>query len=259
MISFDLDMTLLDHKTGKIPDSAMEAIDRLRKSGRRIVLATGRDMDNRYSRPWRDLIAPDGIVHMNGTKITAGGEIIFDHRFDPELLERILRFCDARGYGIGMTIGNDDYYIHPEVVRANDIRHWGSCGRQFLDPWKIPELPVRTLAFIGDREQVAVMEKEFPMLRFPMFSTYTGADVIEKGFSKADGLVRLARAFGEDESLSDTVAFGDSMNDMEIIRAAGCGVAMGNAIPALREAADYVTDPIDGDGIWNACKKLGLF
>ena len=152
MISFDLDMTLLDHKTGKIPDSAMEAIDRLRKTGRRIVLATGRDMDTRYSRPWRDRIAPDGIVHMNGTKVTAGGEIIFDHRFDPELLKRILRFCDARGYGIGMTIGNDDYYIHPEVVRANDIRHWGSCGRQFLDPWKIPELPVRTLAFIGDRE-----------------------------------------------------------------------------------------------------------
>ena len=103
------------------------------------------------------------------------------------------------------------------------------------------------------------MEKEFPMLRFPMFSTYTGADVIEKGCSKADGLIRLARAFGEDESLSDTVAFGDSMNDMEIIRAAGCGVAMGNAIPALKEAADYVTDPIDRDGIWNACKKLGLF
>ena len=49
------------------------------------------------------------------------------------------------------------------------------------------------------------------------------------------------------------------MNDMEIIRAAGCGVAMGNAIPALKEAADYVTDPIDRDGIWNACKKLGLF
>ena len=90
MISFDLDMTLLDHKTGKIPDSAMEAIDRLRKTGRRIVLATGRDMDNRYSRPWRDLIAPDGIVHMNGTKITAGAEQHFPKKWKllKSLIER---------------------------------------------------------------------------------------------------------------------------------------------------------------------------
>lgn len=258
MISFDLDMTLLDHKTYTIPDSAMEAIRLLRKKGRRIVISTGRDMDNIYSRPYRDLIKPDGIVHMNGTKVTVGDEIIFEHRFSPELLNRLLHFCDEQGFSIGLTLGDDDYYIHPEVVAEKDIRHWGSCGRQFRDPWKIPELPVRTLAFIGSADQVAVMKKEFPTLRFPMFSSNYGADVIEEGCSKASGLIRLARAFGEDETLSDTVAFGDSMNDMEIIKAAGCGVAMGNAVPALREAADYVTDPIDKDGIYNACIKLGL-
>ena len=71
MISFDLDMTLLDHKTGRIPDSAMKAIEQLRKK-HRIVLATGRDMDNYYSIAYRDLIQPDAIVHMNGTKITIG-------------------------------------------------------------------------------------------------------------------------------------------------------------------------------------------
>ena len=48
MISFDLDMTLLDHKTGEITPSALESIDILRKK-HKIVLATGRDMDNYYS------------------------------------------------------------------------------------------------------------------------------------------------------------------------------------------------------------------
>ena len=55
LISFDVDMTLLDHATYKIPDSAIEAIEALRKN-HFIVLATGRDMDTYYSRQYRDQI-----------------------------------------------------------------------------------------------------------------------------------------------------------------------------------------------------------
>ena len=54
------------------------------------------------------------------------------------------------------------------------------------------------------------------------------------------------------------MAFGDSMNDYEIIREAGLGIAMGNACEELKNAADYVTDDIDRDGLWNACRHFGL-
>ena len=102
-------------------------------------------------------------------------------------------------------------------------------------------MPVRTLAFVGSREQVKEMEREFPTLKLPMFASGHGADVVEKGNSKADGLRRLAVYFGEKEDLSDTVAFGDSMNDIEVVQEAGIGVAMGNAVDALKKVADYVT------------------
>lgn len=257
MISFDLDMTLLDHKTGRIPDSAMKAIGQLRKN-HRIVLATGRDMDNYYSIAYRDLIQPDAIVHMNGTKITVGRTLLYEHIFSPELLKKLLEFCDREGYGIGITIGDDDYYIHPEVIAANDKRFWGSCGRQFKDPWKLLQMTVRSLAFVGNKEQVHHIETVFPTLKLPMFASGHGADVVEKGNSKADGLRRLAAYWGEKEDLSDTVAFGDSMNDMEVIREAGIGVAMGNAVEELKRSADYVTTAIDEDGIYRACLHLGL-
>lgn len=258
MISFDLDMTLLDHKTNKITPSALEAIDKLRPK-HKIVLATGRDMDNYYSTAYRDIVRPDAIVHMNGTKITVGNKLLFEHIFDADLLYRVLTFCEKKGFGIGITVGDEDYYINPDVIAANDIRFWGSCGRQFKDPWKLLEMPVRTLAFVGNKEQVEQVEQEFPTLKLPMFASGHGADVVEKGNSKADGLRRLAAYFGEKEDLSDTVAFGDSMNDIEVIREAGIGVAMGNAIEALKEAADYVTAPIEEDGIYKACKHLQLF
>ncbi|MEF9940372.1 MAG: Cof-type HAD-IIB family hydrolase [Clostridium sp.] len=257
MISFDLDMTLLDHKTGEIPASALDTIRALRKN-HKIVLATGRDMDNYYSTIYRDMLDPDAIVHMNGAKITVGGHLIYEHVFDRELLHRLLTFCEKEGFGVGVTEGDEDYYIHPEVIRARDIELWGSCGRRFREPWEMMNQKIRTLAFIGNEEQVRYVEEEFPELRMPLFAGRMGADVMEVGISKADGLRRLAGYFGEKEDLSDTVAFGDSMNDLEVIREAGIGVAMGNAVMELKEAADYVTAPIDEDGIYRACVHLRL-
>lgn len=258
MISFDLDMTLLDHGPGKITPSALAAIERLGPR-HKIVLATGRDMDNYYSAPYRDIVKPDAIVHMNGTKITVGGRLLFEHLFDRELLVRLLTYCEKEGYAIGMTLDDDDYYIHPEVVADSDKRYWGGCGRNFKDPWDMLNLKIRTLAFFGCEEQVRRVEQDFPMLKMPMFAGKRGADVIEMGYSKADGLRRLAEYFGENTDLSDTVAFGDSMNDLEVIREAGIGVAMGNAVEELKKAADYVTSPIQEDGIYQACLHLGLF
>ena len=55
-----------------------------------------------------------------------------------------------------------------------------------------------------------------------------------------------------------SVAFGDSANDTEMITAAGCGVVMGNGSDGIKALADYVTDSIYDDGIYNACVKLGL-
>ena len=55
------------------------------------------------------------------------------------------------------------------------------------------------------------------------------------------------------------MAFGDSMNDYEILMEAGTGVAMGNSVPKLKEIADYITTDIEEDGVRNACLALNLF
>ena len=55
-----------------------------------------------------------------------------------------------------------------------------------------------------------------------------------------------------------TMAFGDGGNDSSMIRTAGIGVAMGNAMDSLKREADYVTTSVDEDGIWNALRHYGL-
>ena len=63
--------------------------------------------------------------------------------------------------------------------------------------------------------------------------------------------------FGAD--YSDVVVFGDSRNDLSMFVDGWTKVAMGNAVPELKALADYVTTDVDDDGIYNACKALGLF
>jgi len=255
IVSFDVDNTLLDHRDWKIPDSAMRALEELRKT-HYIVVASGRDMDNRYSREIRDIIRPDGIIHMNGTKITVGDELIYEHHFDKELLRRILTFTETMGYSVGVSVDDVDYYMHPECVEQMDIKRWGSSERTFLDPWKLMDLNVRTLAYIGTEDGALDIEAHFPEVKLLLFAGKMGADLVEKEASKGKGLKRLCEWFGT--NIKDTVAFGDSMNDMEILQTAGIGIAMGNSIEELKAAADYVTDDISEDGVWNACRHFGL-
>lgn len=255
IVSFDVDMTLLDHKDWQIPASALETIEKLREKYT-IVLATGRDMDSLFSTVIRDQVRPDAIIHLNGTKVTVGDRVIYEHTFDKKLLKQILDYAEKTPYSVGTTVGDRDYYVHPEVVKKHDRKLWGECGRVFEDPRKLEELEVRTMAYIGDEAGARAMEEEFPEIHVHMFADKRGADVVERKASKAMGLVRLCEYYKI--SLSETVAFGDSMNDYDIVKVAGKGIAMGNAMDELKKTADYVTDPIDQDGIRNACRHFGL-
>ena len=81
-------------------------------------------------------------------------------------------------------------------------------------------------------------------------------EMVPKGFSKATGISALCRELNI--SLHDTVAFGDSSNDLAMLEAAGFSVAMGNASAELAARADYRTAPWDRGGVTQALEHLSL-
>ncbi|MBR0265510.1 MAG: HAD hydrolase family protein, partial [Prevotella sp.] len=81
-------------------------------------------------------------------------------------------------------------------------------------------------------------------------------DITANGADKGKGILAIARHEGFDPSR--TMAFGDGGNDTSMILQAGIGVAMGNAIEALKQQADYVTTSVDDDGIMGALRHFGL-
>ncbi len=88
----------------------------------------------------------------------------------------------------------------------------------------------------------------------PWDRCYHVVTVMPSGVSKGDGLRRLARLLGID--LSEVMAVGDNLNDLEMLDAAGLGVAMGNAVPEARTRADYVTASVDDEGVARAIERF---
>jgi hypothetical protein len=81
-------------------------------------------------------------------------------------------------------------------------------------------------------------------------------DITAKGADKGEGIKAMAEYMGLDPQ--NTIAFGDGGNDTSMIRAAGIGVAMGNALESLKQEADYTTTSVDDDGLLNALRHFNL-
>ena len=112
------------------------------------------------------------------------------------------------------------------------------------------ELPPATLRTLADALRASV-----PGLLFA--STLSGAPFVEvmaQGVTKATGLARLCTHLGIDRF--DVVAFGDALNDVEMLRWAGHGVAMAHAEPVVQEAADETAATNDEDGVARVIERL---
>ncbi|MBQ2693112.1 MAG: HAD hydrolase family protein, partial [Clostridia bacterium] len=82
-------------------------------------------------------------------------------------------------------------------------------------------------------------------------------EITDKKANKGEALRSLAAEMGVD--LSETMVFGDALNDLSMFIDEWTCVAMGNACPELKEKADFITTDVEDDGIYRACEALGLF
>ena len=115
--------------------------------------------------------------------------------------------------------------------------------------------PCRQMCVFVSPEQEERIMREFPECVSSRWSPLM-ADINMCGVTKASGMDVFLRHYGIDRSRS--MAFGDGGNDVEMIRHAGVGVALGNAVDAAKRAADYVTATVDDDGVLRALQHYGV-
>ena len=107
-----------------------------------------------------------------------------------------------------------------------------------------------------DREnKLETLMKQFPSCKTSRWNPFA-VDIISQNGGKVAGIRHFMEHF--QIGAHEVMAFGDGENDMEMLRFAGVGVAMGNAAPIVRQQADYVTADIDDAGIYKAMQHYGI-
>lgn len=261
---FDIDRTLIPSKLGQIAQETAAAIRQLQSRGIRTAIASGR-MGHLIPDELRALEF-DYYILSNGAYVTDGkGTVLCQESIDPALSEALIQELCRRGlaadvrYVGGMLPGNPN-----RDVREAMQEFWAQKGVKFRPPtrdfqWHIapPEgqQPISFDACIPVEQQKDMMEM-FPQLDF--LSVFEGpmCDINPKGVSKATGIRRICGLMGI--PMEDSIAFGDDRNDLEMVAEAGIGVAMGNAIDMVKNAADYVTDSCENLGVVKALRHFKI-
>lgn len=249
---FDVDGTLLSHKTKCVPQSARDAIAKLQAAGIRCIVATGRQIREMEKLPVAD-IPFDGYITLNG-------QLILDKQ--KKKIYGIPITGKVKDYLVDMFTNNriPALLVEEEAVYLNFLDERVTLVQEAISS-KVPPFGTYTGADIyqvcaylaeGEEQLLSEIAGDCVMTRWNL----GGMDIIAKGGGKVTGIRWYLDQFGIDPA--ETIAFGDGDNDVEMLRFAGTGVAMGNGWETAKQAADYVTTDIDDDGIASALKHFGL-
>lgn len=256
LIFFDIDGTLVGEDGRVIPKSARDAVQRARANGHICMINTGRTQ-TLVGTELTEQTEFDGLIMGCGTMVVYRGETLLHETFSPEDGTRIID--GLRRYEIDACLeGTENNY------RDSDDRIFTETYRRFISRFdefsygSFKEAPGHFDKFFAYADRVEKMDgfrREFAD-RLDFVDRRGGFfEIIPKGFSKASAMDFVAGALGI--SMEETVAIGDSSNDIPMIERAHVGIAMGNATEDVKKIADYVSTDINDNGIENALRWLG--
>lgn len=253
LIFFDIDGTLLDHDKN-LPQSTKKAIAQLQAAGHITAIATGRGPFMYV--PLRDELNINSFVSFNGSYVVIDGEIVFTNPLHEEkLLELTTEGLQKDHPAVLMTAEamHSNVENHPFIndsLATLKLDVAPSFNSKFNQAQKL----YQTLFFIEEENEQYYRKKypEFEFIRWHPLSV----DVIPKDGSKAKGIEAAVKALNIDSE--NVYAFGDGLNDVEMLKSVKNSVAMGNAVPEAKKVAKYVTKDVDQDGILHGLKMVGL-
>lgn len=258
-VIFDVDGTTFDYRSMSVLPSTEKAVADLRRKGIRVIIASGRS----YGLLGREVltkIPADFYLLANGHSVLdSTGQGLLSRQFSLPQTERIIALCQEYGASLLLkypTI-NCVYAGYEEMYRV-----FGSIGLLQEDFLNCPamsyhrnELPIG-FTVKGDRQIAEAIAADPLHFRVELFHDESEFDVFLPDCNKLTGLRFLMEREGLDPQRC--MAFGDSRNDLEIVREVGVGIAMGNACDELKAVADRVCPPTWEDGIAVALTEAGL-
>jgi Cof subfamily protein (haloacid dehalogenase superfamily) len=267
--AFDLDGTTLNE--GVMSAEVQNALAALTARGIAVVVSTGRDI---CQIPLRVLGCFEYRITTNGGSVTdSEGNIISEHPIDPKTAREALHIIHkGKGYSclyyngfvlaslgfLYRIITKTNYASKSHRKSTKDVRKGTGkvsfrmhrlVKKQGINIYKIQSF----FKTREDADRTAEMLKAHGRLN-PVVVEDLGMETTFQNVSKAHGLLELCKKLNC--TPENIVAFGDSANDLEMLKLAGYSVGMGNAETCVKSQVDYVTGPVTEDGVAEAIKVL---
>lgn len=273
IIFLDVDGTLVDYEN-RIPESAIKAIRKARENGHRVYICTGRSKAEVYPELWD--IGLDGMIGGNGSYVEDTGTVVMHQLITLEQCCRIVDWLNSRKLEFYLESNNGLFASEHFAKKAQPaIREYSRRkGKPSADKATVdnvfPDMIYGEKLYRNDLNKISYLLNSYQDFletkeQFPDMEngTWGGAgetalfgDLGVKGITKGNAISHLLDYLKAKPE--DTIAFGDAKIDIPMLECCEIGVAMENGGKEIKEIADYITDDVENDGLYNAFVKFGL-
>ncbi|SDF90592.1 hypothetical protein SAMN04488542_12016 [Fontibacillus panacisegetis] len=260
LIAIDIDDTLINDDKEVTP-ATQQALEQAVAQGVIVTLATGRAYAGAYKLARQTGLNVPIITYQGALiKNLLDEEVLFERYLPIDAATKLFDYCLENNLHL-QTYIDDKLYAREENQKLIDYTNLNGT-KYYIEPdfIKVVVQPTPKMLIIDDPDY---LDEITPVLRELLGeevhitkSKPHFLEIMHKEGTKGHALKFLSAHFGCE--LSQTIAIGDSWNDHEMLEAAGLGVAMGNAIPALKEIADYITASNNEDGVKQVIDKFVL-
>lgn len=246
-VFLDIDNTLMSG--GEIPKNNIDAIKKVREKGSLVFINTARSFAF-IPDILKDDSLFDGYVAGIGTDLRLHGEQISSHPMSSDELKFIAKHFINGSREISFEGEDHMLWINPEERRQGVLNILSSADEfdTVYKDFKISKMYVRGQLTEEERE---IFGKDYILYQHESY-----AEFVAKGYGKAIGMKRMTEYL--DIPQENCIAMGDSSNDTDMLLAAGISVAMGNAIPEIKEICTYVSCDAKDGGVAEALEKFIL-
>lgn len=251
-VFFDIDGTTVSHSLRDVPKSTRLAIHKLKEKGIQCIIATGRHITEIKELPIKD-IKFDGYVTLNGQLCLDSDEnVIFSDPIKGNSKDNLIKIFTEKKHPIAL-VEKDKMYINYVNELVETIQKAISSRIPDTDNYMGNDIYFAVGYFNPDiRNEISKLIPDCHLTNFHE----CGVDIYPKSSDKVIGIKQYLEI--NNLKKEEIMAFGDGENDIDMLRFAGIGIAMGNAHEEAKKASDYVTDHIDEDGVYNALRHYKI-
>lgn len=260
LIAIDVDDTLLNDDL-VVTEGTRRALESAIAQGVTVTLATGR-MFASAQKIAKGINLNVPIITYQGAlvKTLLDGEVLYERSVPTDAAKELHAYCEEHRLHLQLYV-DDELYGTEENERIQAYSKLSNIPYRIeRDFSKLIELPMNKMLLIDEPDKLdAIAIQLQPLIGDRVHITKSKAhylEIMHKEGTKGHALQFMANHIGC--TMEETIAIGDAWNDREMIQAAGLGVAMGNAVPSLKEIADYVTLSNNEDGVRHVIDKFVL-